>query len=525
MREFNVEGPCYPGLHYMVRREALIQQGIAKVKKGKYFTIFAPRQAGKTTYFLELLRELERTEGSNFLPVWVTIEGLTNTGSDFWKLFKIRLLDRTKDTEAKHIIENYKLSGINDFELLMREIYRKTQKRMALVLDEFDAIPNDRISETMHTFRSMYHNRDIHSLQSLMLVGVRNISGVVLDQASPFNIADELEVPYFTKAEVEDLIGQYEQENGQPFQRKVIAKIYENTLGQPDLVNALCRELVEKYCTDRSKPVDMAGFHVLMDYFLRVRIDKNISNIVAKAKQHKDFMLKVLFDEAKIPFTIDDERIKFLQVNGVIEDAGGFIDVPIPLYKKRLINAFQPLINGESVQYSGPNEKFDEFYKADGLDIDKIIRNYIHYVQRRGFHAFDTENLKESAYHYSFDAYINFFVERLGGKTFMEVPTGRGRLDTIIVYQDKSYVIEIKGWVDAFSYQKGKRQLAEYAKSEGLADGYYVVFSSRHKESDTLFEQEEIDGTKIHTYVVRTNFERPSKLPAKRRSKNKKQKL
>jgi predicted AAA+ superfamily ATPase len=68
MREFNVEGPCYPDLHYMVRREALIQRGIEKVKKGKYFTIFAPRQAGKTTYFLELLREIERTEGAEFLP-------------------------------------------------------------------------------------------------------------------------------------------------------------------------------------------------------------------------------------------------------------------------------------------------------------------------------------------------------------------------------------------------------------------------------------------------------------------------
>jgi len=68
MREFNVEGPCYPDLHYMVRRETLIQQGFPKVKKGKYFTIFAPRQAGKTTYFLELLREIERTQVAEFPP-------------------------------------------------------------------------------------------------------------------------------------------------------------------------------------------------------------------------------------------------------------------------------------------------------------------------------------------------------------------------------------------------------------------------------------------------------------------------
>ncbi len=513
MRKFNVEGPCDPERHFMIRREALIREGLAKVKEGKYFTIFAPRQAGKTTYFLELLREIERQEELPYLPVWITVEGLRHTGSDFWPVFKIRLRDRTKDAETRKIIVDSKLEKMIDFDLLMREIHGKTQKRLALVLDEFDAIPDDHISEMMHVFRSMYHERDVHSLHSLILVGVRNISGVVLDYASPFNIADEIEVPYFTKAEVEELIGQYEQESGQAFQKKVIAKIFENTLGQPGLVNALCKELVEKECSDRSKAVDMAGFNRVLDYFTRRRIDKHISNIVSKAELHKDFMLKVLFDDTEIPFTIDDERIKDLRVHGVIDDVEGIVDVPVPLYKKRLINAFRPRINGEKSHYDSSQDRFEAFYRDDGgLDVDKIIRSYIHYVQRRGFRAFDTENLKESAYHYSFDGYINFFIKQLGGETFIEVPSSRGRLDAVVIYQEKMYVIEIKRWSGPFYYQKGKRQLAAYAKSEGLPEGFYVVFSSQHKETDTLFEQEEIDGVKIYTYVVRTNFEPPSKL-------------
>jgi hypothetical protein len=513
MREFNVEGPCYPDLHYMVRRETLIQQGIAKIKKGKYFTIFAPRQAGKTTYFLELLREIERTEGPKFLPVWMTIEALRSAGENFLQYFKIQFAGRIKDELVRNLVEGFTLHTIYDFHLLMREIYKQTQKRLTLVIDEFDAIPDDRISETMHLFRSMYHERDVHSLHSLILVGVRNISGVVLDQASPFNIADEIAVPYFTRAEVENLIGQYEGESEQKFQKKVVAKIYENTLGQPGLVNALCRELVERFCTDRSKPVDMAGFRRVIQYFLTERIDRNISNIVTKAREHKDFMLKVLFGETPIPFQIYDERVKFLSSHGVVaKDQAGMVDVPIPLYKNALIAAFRPLINGETVLYMRPDEKLEEFYTGEGLNIDKIIRHYIHYVQRRGFRAFDTEHLKESACHYSFDGYINFFIERLGGKTVMEVPTSRGRLDTLIVYHDKFYLIEIKRWTDPVYYQKGKRQLAEYCKSEELSDGYYVVFSSQHKESDSLFEQEQVNGVKIYTYVVRTTFERPSEL-------------
>ncbi|MFQ5632873.1 MAG: hypothetical protein ACE5I1_29240, partial [bacterium] len=39
--------------------------------------------------------------------------------------------------------------------------------------------------------------------------------------------------------------------------------------------------------------------------------------------------------------------------------------------------------------------------------------------------------------------------------------------DTLIIYKNKSYLIEIKRWTDPAYYQKGKRQLAEYLKSEG----------------------------------------------------------
>jgi len=507
MREFNVEGPCDPERHFTVMRSALVRKGLEKIEKGKYFTIFAPRQAGKTTYFQLMIRQLQT---SSYLPIWISLENLANTTPEMFYAtldhdlkIELSLLALSPQTT----IDSY-LSLIQFFEEL-----KQRGKTIVLIIDEFDGTPSVVLSDLMHTFRKMYHKKEAHSLHSLILVGVRNISGAVLDKASPFNIADEIEVPYFTKAEVEELIGQYEHESKQSFQKKVIGRIYENTFGQPGLVNALCRELVQRFCTDRAKPVDITGFRNVLDYFLTERVDRNISNIVSKAMEQKELILKVLFGNTEIPFQIYDERIKFLYSHGVIaKDDAGAVDVPIPLYKNALINAFRPLINGEAVHYTTPGERFEEFCKNGGLDIDKIIRHYIAYVQRRGFRAFDMENLKESACHYSFDAYINFFIERLGGKTFMEIPSGRGRLDTLIVYQNKTYIIEIKRWSDVFYFQKGKRQLAAYAKSEGLVEGYYVVFSSRHQESDALFEQEEFNGVKIYTYVIRTNFERPSPL-------------
>jgi len=70
MREFNTCGPCDPSLHYTVIREALIAEGQAKVAKGRFFTF--PRQAGKTTFFQQLLRKLI----DSYTPIWISLENL-----------------------------------------------------------------------------------------------------------------------------------------------------------------------------------------------------------------------------------------------------------------------------------------------------------------------------------------------------------------------------------------------------------------------------------------------------------------
>lgn len=131
-------------------------------------------------------------------------------------------------------------------------------------------------------------------------------------------------------------------------------------------------------------------------------------------------------------------------------------------------------------------------------------------MRRRGFRAFDTQHLKEGAWHYSLDGFINFFVEAWQGETFVEVPSGRGRTDILILFQQHKYIIETKVFVNHTRFQNGKVQLADHLESEKLTEGYYVVFSNKHTEQDTLDFDEEIQGKRIYTYIMRTDFERPS---------------
>jgi len=156
-------------------------------------------------------------------------------------------------------------------------------------------------------------------------------------------------------------------------------------------------------------------------------------------------------------------------------------------------------------------DDFREYLTADGLNVDAILTRYREYVQRRGYHAFDTEQLKEGAWHYSLDGFINFFIQRLGGDTLVEVPSGRGRTDILILHNQHKYIIETKIFTDAWYFEHGKQQLADYLVSEGITDGFYVVFTQKHRVDDTLFFDEQIQGKRIRTYLIRTDFEPPSR--------------
>ncbi len=52
--------------------------------------------------------------------------------------------------------------------------------------------------------------------------------------------------------------------------------------------------------------------------------------------------------------------------------------------------------------------------------MNALLEEYRAYVHQRGFRAFDRENLREAAWHYSLDGFINFFIERLGGQTYIK---------------------------------------------------------------------------------------------------------
>ena len=512
MRYFNTFGPNIPEKHYTLPRTGLIERGKKKVYDERYFTIWAPRQTGKSTYFRFLAIEL-RKEGYKVAHV-----NFENFRHQSHKDFLIRL--------HSALTEQWELSfDGTSLASLFQEIEDNKTDKAVLIIDEVEGINAEYFGDFLHSIRNAYHSRTNHALKSVILVGVSNIIGVVQDNASPFNISDNLNVPYFTDEETRQLLEQHEQETGQLFEEKVKTKISDITANQPGLVNAFAYRLVEEN-PDKSV-IDYEDYLLVEDWYLTEAIDKHVENIVNKAKKHRTFIERLLFTDEKVRFQIHSERIKELSVNGIIrKDKEGFVCFNVPLYQKCLHAAFYPDMNGEgrSIQ---KNIHAEDYFDASGrLNLDKVLREYQSYAQRRGFQAFREQDekgnylsIREAGLVYSFETFINAFLELVRGKSYLEAHIGLGRTDLLINVNGDEQVVEAKVYQNITQFGDGKVQLAYYVNRMGLKMGYYLVFVDTEVTHTGVAEADEmIDGIQIKTYLVRFDMEKDFTAPRKERA-------
>jgi hypothetical protein len=519
MRKFNTSGPNIIEEHYTSPRLGLIELGKELVHTNRYFTIWAPRQTGKSTYF-DLLGNALEEEGYLVCRI-----GFENYQTDSLKVFMERLVP------ALETAWDIDLTGLSLTQVFYK-IEQVKDKKLVLIIDEVEGINPKYFGKFLHTLRNAYHSRQKHGLKSVIFVGVSNITGVVQDNASPFNISDSLQVDYFTKQEVFELLEQHEMETGQKFAPEVKEKIYAITVGQPGLVNGFAARLLE---LNPTKPLlDYMDYLVVENWYSYKALDKNVANVINKAKKHQKFLEELLFLERKVRFDIDVEEIRFFYINGLIKDnAEGNVIFWVPLYKKRLQKYFYPKMNGES-QTLQVDIRAEKYLTADNqLDMDKMIREYQTYAQKRGFRPFfvtdkdgNALGLREAALMYSFETYIQSFLEALKGKSYLEPHVGLGRSDLIVNILGSEWVIEAKIFYNAAQYADGKTQLAYYIQSLGLGRGIYLVFVDKRVTNPNVLEGTEvIEGVDIITYIVRYDLEldfaepRKAKLPPKKKKK------
>ncbi|MDE0552967.1 MAG: AAA-like domain-containing protein [Candidatus Poribacteria bacterium] len=529
MRRFGTQGPVHPTKHYVVSRTDELADFIMRVKEGRYIVIFAPRQTGKTTFFQRAL-DVFAGEESGYFPIALNFEVYEDcTPAVFYTGLYEDLLEAIENVFVQRgevfpegLMEFLENVDITDH-LSMQKFFRNFSKhlgnqRVILIIDEFDGIPREAVRGFLHSLRRIYvSNSPSRSPHSVGIVGVKSITQLNYDRSiSPFNIQDEFNLPNFTLEQVQELLGQYTQEVGQAFSTKVIEAIYRQTAGQPVLVNRFAQILTEELDIPKTETINRDHFaqaHAQLLEENNVNITHLLTNI-RRDRRFETFLMRIVSYDTGIRFTSHNEIMSELAMYGVItKGVNGLCEILNPIYQYCILHAFKPIVNGLEGEYLPETNVagFQDYLTPNGdIDMVTLLNNFRDFIARAGFRVLQVPDTpQEFIGQHLLLAYLDQFVQLVGGVMYLEVQTGRGRMDLLIYHNRKKYIVETKIWEGNNRYQTGKKQLTAYLKLEGTTEGYYVVFDHRRNPEPRL-ETETINKVTIRSYVIPVVQERPS---------------
>jgi hypothetical protein len=459
------------------------------IDRGRYFSIFAPRQSGKTTFFTETCNQLH--DDPTYVAIILSFQRYKDLDkTQFYALIEkalySQLSNRLKEVgclkfdEIQQFLAHHHLSDHISFSHLFEEFNRILQfKKIVIFIDEFDGIPLTELGNFLTSLRELYQEykgKKQKALYSVGLVGIRNITKLVVGGVSPFNIADQVTLPPFTLGNVRDLYAQYTVETNQPFTAAAVKKVHEETAGQPWLVNRLGTILTMDIKPETVEPIDEYDVEKAIQVLLKEKND-HFDNLYEKAKLYKETFVEIVFDH--VEYNQYDEEQSWLEQYGLVKNSGGFAIVFNNIYKTIFIKIFfKDVHTGDDIssrEYVLPGNK---------LDMKRILLHFDRYISQIGVRAFYVEGKPyEKTGQFLLTAWLYQFVRGEQGELRYEMVSGLGRMDVILTYKGKKYIIETK--VNRYAdvnlvIDEGVLQLSsKYLATEGAHEGYLVVFDTR----------------------------------------------
>lgn len=359
-------------------------------------------------------------------------------------------------------------------------------------------------------------------LHGVALVGVRSVLGIENKSGSPFNVQRSVHIPNLTKDEVAELFEWHTRESGQVVEQAVVNRLYYHLWGQPGLTCWFGELLTETFNPGLDKPIDIDTYRIAYSEALNVLPNANIVNLVSKARQETEIILKLFDTDQKQPFRFDNKTNNFLYLNGVIDversNGGQYIRFANPFVQQRLFNAFCDEYFDRLRRLHDPFDDLSDMITEDSLNVLTLVRRYETYLQKnhklilRDVPRRKTDlRIYEAIYHFNFYRYLYDFLQDKRGQVIPEFPTGNGQIDLIIRHTDKEYGLELKSFANYTAYQEALKQAARYAKSMNFATIWLIFFvdaidDANRQRLETIY-QDGATNVEVQPVFVATNEE------------------
>jgi AAA-like domain len=493
LRTFENSGLVNPKLSYHIPFETVVNTNNQDIKTmvddGRYFSIFAPRQSGKTTFLSGIRRQLHQDQ--TYIVITLSFERYSDLDKKrFYELVQEELYDQLKhrlvevQCEKTETVEQFlNIHSLIDhisFGTLFLKLNQIIQfKKIIIFIDEFDGIPVSELGNFLTTLRDLHQKLKIleqKALYSIGLIGIRNITKLVVGGVSPFNIADQVVMPPFSIENVRNLYAQYTEESNQSFTEDAIKAVHRETNGQTWLVNRLGTILTVNVKPRTIEPIDEKDVEEAIKILLQERND-HFDNLYEKAIQYKETFVEIVFDHTE--YNPYDKDQTWLEQYGLIKNSSGNAVISNNIYKMIHLKAFF-----KEVQPNRGAVLQDYVLPGNRLDMDKIILDFEKYITQIGVNAFyQGKKPYEKTGQFLLTAWLYQFVKGGEGELRYEIRSGLGRMDILLTHRSRKYIIETK--VNRYSdiskiLEEGIEQLStKYLATESAPEAYLVIFDTK----------------------------------------------
>jgi hypothetical protein len=510
IRFFNTTGPCRPEMHYMLPPAERLQgaQLHRYIRDELFWVLHAPRQTGKTTFLQSWMREINAASGgaagqaggTGPIACYVSLERCQGINEPE------KAMPALCNAIYKHARE-YGLpvpeAGTDDPASMLNNVLVNwaalvAPKPLIVLFDEADVLRGEVLVSFLRQLRDGFAGRGVGTFPvSLALVGMRDLKdyitaakgGIPVNPGSPFNIKeDSAALSNFQKEDIGRLFAQRTAETGQRISPDALDYVYEQSRGQPWIVNSLFKRATMRILNeDSAETVRLEHLREAREQMIRARE----THLDALAYRLEDpairSVMEALVTGEPNPLLAESEAFRLCLDLGLVAVEGGTLQVANPIYREVLARQMT-----YSAQLAIPQPEW-KWEREDGtLDMDRLLREFQSFWRGNSETWEEMVNYTEAFPHLLLQAFLQR-VTNGQGHIEREYAAGRGRMDLAVEYHGAWNIIEIKLLRPGKNLEtlmaEGKKQVLRYRDnfSPGPPPGgtgkpaacYLVIFDRR----------------------------------------------
>lgn len=516
-KEFNTSVTCNPKRHYMVDVTAKMKVFEGLIDDGKYFTITRARQFGKSTSLNWIYNNLS----DRYLVIPASFEKYSedswNDDDSFCKYFCTKIIDACVRENDKSVIsfwQDAKNTQKFDFDQLSQKITdfcQKCGRKVVLTIDEVDKASNNEVFvRFLGMLRNLYLDREKFSDETLtfwsvILAGVYDVKNLKLKIRpeeehqfnSPWNVAADYKLDMtFNPQEISTMLADYENDYHFGFNIKEISEeIYKYTSGYPVLVSAVCKAIDEQLDKDWTLDGVLKGVKTVLrdeNFTLLKYIKRNMEQY----PELKTFLRAVTLDRIYINYYALNTPVDLARMFAYIRpDKNSRAQIHNLIFQQVLYEYF--IAENTLSQLNSNTGVFVD--KNGDLNMPLIINRFKDLMSKKQ----NKEEFLEREGRFMFICFLKPIINGTGFYYSEPENDDGSRMDLVITYNRKEYVIELKIWHGTEYEISGRDQLSEYLTSRNLSEGYLVTFSFlKNKVVQEKPEWIDYEGKRIYEAVI-----------------------